>query len=63
MGVELKILTFIGATDVSVDAFDLTNTSATFDDCEWNGQNTGKVSVLIYSGDESTDSEVNLLPF
>jgi len=33
-GVELKGLTFIGATDVSVGAFGSSNASATFDDCE-----------------------------
>eukprot|EP00957_Ditylum_brightwellii_P070680 5371444-Ditylum_brightwellii.AAC.1 len=61
--VELKKLTFIGATDVSVGAFDLSNASATFDGRERNGQNTGKVSVLVYNGDRNTDSEGNLLPF
>jgi len=47
---KLKKLTFIGATDVYlVGAFGLSNTSATFDDCEWSGQDTGKASVLIYT--------------
>eukprot|EP00957_Ditylum_brightwellii_P087869 6691982-Ditylum_brightwellii.AAC.1 len=61
-GVEQKKLTFIGDTDVSLGAFDSFNARATFDDCEWSGQNTGKTSVLIYSGGGSTDLEINLLP-
>eukprot|EP00957_Ditylum_brightwellii_P063832 4843623-Ditylum_brightwellii.AAC.1 len=60
---ELKKLTFIGATDVSMGAFGPSNASATFDDCEWSGQDRGKASVLIYCGDKSTDLEVDLLPF
>eukprot|EP00957_Ditylum_brightwellii_P008598 652366-Ditylum_brightwellii.AAC.1 len=37
-GVELKELIFIGATNISVGALGLSNTSATFDGCEWAGQ-------------------------
>ena len=40
-GVELKGLTFIGATNVSVGALGSFNASATFDDCEWAGQSVG----------------------
>ena len=36
-GVELKGLTFIGATNVSVGALCSSNASATLDDCEWTG--------------------------
>eukprot|EP00957_Ditylum_brightwellii_P057261 4339372-Ditylum_brightwellii.AAC.1 len=60
MGIELKKLTFIGGTDVSVSALGLSNLSATFDDCEWSGQSTGKVSVLTYNSDRSNNLEVNL---
>eukprot|EP00957_Ditylum_brightwellii_P006858 519260-Ditylum_brightwellii.AAC.1 len=57
MGVELEKLTFIGGTGVSVGAFGSSNASATFDDCKWRGQNTGKASVRIYNSDGSTDLE------
>jgi len=63
MEVELKKLAFTGATDVSVGAFGSSNASATFDGRDWSGQNTGKVSVLIYNDDGSTGSEGNLLLF
>eukprot|EP00957_Ditylum_brightwellii_P072511 5510762-Ditylum_brightwellii.AAC.1 len=39
LGVELKGLTFIGAT---------------FDDCEWAGQSVGTVNMLIYNCDRSS---------
>eukprot|EP00957_Ditylum_brightwellii_P102959 7846435-Ditylum_brightwellii.AAC.2 len=61
--VELKALTFIGATNVSVGALGLSNANVTFDDCDWAGQSVGTVNVLIYNGDRSTDLEGNLLPF
>ena len=52
-GVELKGLTFIGATNVSVGALGLSNASATFDDCEWAGPSVGTTSVVIYNGAEA----------
>eukprot|EP00957_Ditylum_brightwellii_P144854 11033074-Ditylum_brightwellii.AAC.1 len=56
-GVAQKKLTFIGDTDVSVSVFGLSNARVTFDDCEWSGQNIGKVSALICSSGGRTDSE------
>eukprot|EP00957_Ditylum_brightwellii_P207619 15353767-Ditylum_brightwellii.AAC.1 len=54
LGIELKGLTFISATNVSVGALGLSNASATFDYCEWAGQNVGTANVLIYNGDGSS---------
>jgi len=52
-GVELKGLSFIGVTDVSVGALGSSNASATFDDCEWAGSSVGTTSVVIYNGAEA----------
>eukprot|EP00957_Ditylum_brightwellii_P117042 8927605-Ditylum_brightwellii.AAC.1 len=41
LGVELKGLTCIGATNVSVGALGSSSASVTFNDCEWAGQSVG----------------------